>query len=760
MTEWNVNAIEDKPGETLGDSPVETPDKDAPTSWDLNVISIDKKKQDRRSLDLNAEIDPTEARKNRNLSEKAGMPEDVVASDPVTTQRILNVDDIDGKTRNSPRVRDIMLDSMLGPPTQDDADPLVAIETLMHRGQEVGAGLVRDVGGRTLTGIGELNAVAGRSITNVLRTAGFEDLANFVSAPILPWWSNPTGILKEPGKQLKAAGDLIDSGEQTVAADISRGLGQLTGQVALHLATGGLASLPTMFAQGADIMAERAETSDASQVNKDLSIIAGGTITALTERYGLDKLLNRIPPSIKNGVVKFIADISVAGGIEAAQEVTEGILHNLTALALTDPNAEIFEGIDREAIAAGGSAAIFRTLVNAVVKGRQIQSDNRAADDAQQYKDRIAGIFDAAGQSKVAAESPQLFQEILTRIAEDSDIKTVRVNAGGLEAFADASGDSEAALRFFIEAGIDEADVERAAVMGSDIEVDIPNFIKALREQEIAEGVLANVRENDGAPTLAESEVLTEAAVAEAKKVADEINAEAGDPTAMDVAEEQGRVVAQDFHEQAKAAGATAAQARTGSLLLESFYVTEAANRLREGSQEPIDIEAMYGRFGLQITREESTGQQALSQESLNQEIDNVISIVGQLEEKDLIAKLDAAMAQINEIVKTGRPEDPFVIRAIEEIKLLNASHKEGVTKEAVLKGLENLKGVLDSGQPFPANDLFQDPLVETDDWRGAMVTAVTETGESVQVNAGEAYDIIAKREESAQKLLDCVNAG
>ena len=51
------------------------------------------------------------------------------------------------------------------------------------------------------------------------------------------------------------------------------------------------------------------------------------------------------------------------------------------------------------------------------------------------------------------------------------------------------------------------------------------------------------------------------------------------------------------------------------------------------------------------------------------------------------------------------------------------------------------------------------DPLTESQEWREKTVTATLDDGSKHELKAGEAYDIINKRKEDAQSILDCLNA-
>ena len=169
-----------------------------------------------------------------------------------------------------------------------------------------------------------------------------------------PIWGAQQKGLTIAGKGWKMVGDKLAPPveRQNLATDVSSGIGQLSGQIGLALLSGGVSSVTsmgTMLAQGADVMgrkiAKDQDTSgwfaDASQNTRDLATVAGAVITPLTERYGLDKLLNRVPPAIKNRFLRFVADKAAAGGIEAAQELTDGTIAQAAQAALhNDERAE------------------------------------------------------------------------------------------------------------------------------------------------------------------------------------------------------------------------------------------------------------------------------------------------------------------------------------------------------------------------------------------------------------------------------------
>ena len=138
----------------------------------------------------------------------------------------------------------------------------------------------------------------------------------------------PQDIFRVPGQTLKQAGEVVGAPRerQNIATDIASGVGQLGSQILASLVNPN-AAIGMMFAQGVDQQAERQEASgtEGRDFQSDIALLAGGAITAGTEKIGLDQILNRIPPKIRNDLMRQAADLAIAGGIEAVQEVAEGV---------------------------------------------------------------------------------------------------------------------------------------------------------------------------------------------------------------------------------------------------------------------------------------------------------------------------------------------------------------------------------------------------------------------------------------------------
>jgi hypothetical protein len=345
-------------------------------------------------------------------------------------------------------------------------------------GRSVPQGSLEAIGGG-MKGIADLNDVIGRTIERGIRAVGFDTAADVLTDPVLPWWLNPSGILRQPGLALKDLGETVgpEEGRQNLATDIGKGFGQVAGQIATALLTGGTTSTAMMFGQGADILAERVdEAGKAGTAEGDAAIVMGASVTALTEKLGLDALLHRVPPAIRNGILRTLTDIGIGGGIEAVQEVTEGILHNLVELVTVNPDAKLLEGLDRDALAAGGTGSLIRALVNAATKGRQI-SDNtkkemRAGQDAATVEALVAGT----AESKLRDRNPDAFSRVMAAQTQGTPVETFYVPATAIaELYQSGAGTFDDDPLNQID-GLREQYQEALAV-GGDVEISAADYL-------------------------------------------------------------------------------------------------------------------------------------------------------------------------------------------------------------------------------------------------------------------------------------------
>lgn len=273
----------------------------------------------------------------------------------------------------------------------------------------VGAGAV-DVVGSTIKGVGELYGAGVRSLERGAEAVLPESVSGALTAKVLPWWATPEQIAIRGGEPIKDVAEIIRPPKEVrgLHTDIAEGVGQLGGQAAMYVLSGGTTGMTTLLAQGADQMAERLEKSNIPQADKDTAIALGAAITGMSEKIGLDLLLKRMPPVIKSRILRIFTDIAAAAGIEASQEAAEGFLHNATVKLLAKADESLTKGLAYESLVAGGSAGIVRTALRlAFGKKFRIQEEQEdlrsAIDEAKGLRDDII-----AAEAELAEEQPVL----------------------------------------------------------------------------------------------------------------------------------------------------------------------------------------------------------------------------------------------------------------------------------------------------------------------------------------------------------------
>jgi hypothetical protein len=284
------------------------------------------------------------------------------------------------------------------------------------------AGILFTIGG-TLAGAGETYAIMERLSARLFDAVGVP-----TTGIDLPWYLHPAEILRRPGERIKALARDVDVPEErrTAADRVGSGIGQIGAQVLQTIATGGSAALAQLFSQGVDQMVD-----DVRQAGKygtlegDATAVVGGTVTALAEKMGIDLLLNRVPPAIKNKVLRTAADIMVAGGTEATEEFFEQVARNGVQNVILGTKKPLLEGAFEGVGEAGAAAAIVRGAMK--LRGRpsgEGEGTGRRPNLSVQEvmaEARVAAVdklIDAAGGTALATRSPEKLEEFVRSLSE------------------------------------------------------------------------------------------------------------------------------------------------------------------------------------------------------------------------------------------------------------------------------------------------------------------------------------------------------
>lgn len=330
----------------------------------------------------------------------------------------------------------------------------------------------------SVRGLGELSRAGARSMmyrpaAAALETIGLgavaKEIENIYAG--MPWWLKPDDILIRGGNSLSQIGDFVGASEEnkTIYSDISGGLGQLTAQITAAILTGGASSavsLISMLGQGADIQAQMVEESgSAGTPEGDAAILLGAGITAGTERFGLENLLDRIP-GLKNRVVRMLAGMTS----EASQEVTEGVLQNLAAVALHSPELDVFEGVEREATVAGAVGLI----AAAIIPGRQGLVGREFMDELHEINQNL----------KLNQRFPERADALTARMMAANSIPEYSISPVRVEEVLGSR-----AQQFFDQAGLTKAAID-ARLTGGEVKMTHEQFSQMILRSEDY-GVLA-----------------------------------------------------------------------------------------------------------------------------------------------------------------------------------------------------------------------------------------------------------------------------
>lgn len=552
---------------------------DAPAANEYEAIAREMKaaaeSAAQRSLYRADAVNPDRYAKSLRLGETVGLHPDTVDANFADIDRQARLASHAKALEQSPALASWLADGVNANVSHDDIPALTRIGDIMARAPA--GGLVKSAG-MGMKGLGDLNRAAGEYITQGIEAVGLDGMGAALRQPRdIPWWANPTRILARPGRVLKDVAEGIEPPRerQTLATDIAGGVGQIAGQIAVALVNPG-ASLASLLGQGADQQADRADEKGATESEWAQAVLTGAAVTGLTEKIGLDALLKRVPPSIRNATARHFADLGIAGTAEATQEVVEGFLHNLTAKLIYDPDAELLDGLDRDAAAAGGAGAVARALVNVAVKGRQVVDRRRQAEADGEFMDALA---EGTTGSKLAARAPDLFARFVAAQAEGTDIENVYVPGDKVvELYQSLGIEDPFALTdetdpIFGWRGDLKQQLAEAVATGGDVVIPLGDYAAHIAGTEAHQALKAHLRVRQDGLSLDEARRFQAEAGAELEQRAAELQRQW---EADEAAAEPARRVHDDAFSQARGAGYTVDAAEKHAALFAARYATRA----------------------------------------------------------------------------------------------------------------------------------------------------------------------------------------
>lgn len=632
--------------------------------------------QDRTLIEVNTSSDPSAARRAKQVEEKTGLPEDLAEADPQSADQLERIQQLEELAGERPGTRSILLDPTTSRYVHDDTgfiadmeDAVGATSRAVQRGtlrirqgaEQLEAEQNQRIADDSKRSFGEIfsDATSDPGIVNPVDI--FSSMYRFAVSRIYDadaaaveaqeslqdagrlaaeagqlqmsqsaqemmqklekaneedgWLGISREIITNPIQTLGLGGEVgLEFLPQVVAAGVaSRVAGPGAGMAIMGMGSAATErfSSPLQIFQEAGYDVSKPEDARAvlndpelMQAAKDYGFTRGAIIGSIDAVTG--GLASRtFGGTLRNFFTQAGIQMAGGGGGEALATIATGRELNNVEIALEMIGELSMTPIDIIALGAN--------------KAAEKRNQRKAAKRAVEYKERIGKLVDAAGQTKIMREAPEVFQKVIERITTNTDMEEIQVSAAGLKAFSDAAGTPQAAYVFFGEAGIDEKTVQDAIIMGHDVTIPTHKYVEAVTKQaetdtSLRDAVIANTRANSKEATFAEAEAYMEqdaadmAAQAQATvDVADMTEEELSEfeATQLQGVQDALRSIETAVLEQAKEAGVEAGAARNFISMLSSIFETESRARSAEGVSSADLIQSLQsGQMTPSIQRE------------------------------------------------------------------------------------------------------------------------------------------------------------
>lgn len=430
----------------------------------------------RGTFELASGRQPEQVADELRLQKATGLPMDVVQRNRDDIRKQVEADGIDyaAITSRNPALANWLNNVDNAALSRNDIGALTRIADLAR---SVPAGVVRDLFGQGLSGIGEIQRASQRMVSRGLRNVGADPLADAYEQMV----SVANVMMPLGAEQFHVAGDaLTTAGEfiappverQNFGTDVAAGLGQVAGQITLAIVSGGTAPLLLAAGQGAQTQAERAEEAKKSgELESDLAVFGGAAITPVLEKLGLWGIINRLPSKVKGDVMRRFADVAAAGGIEAATEAAENVAQNLLTQAAINPDMPIFDGTGEAAAVGGTVGALARAGIDLILPGRQ-------SIRAREHGKTFSELDDAADAVKMRDMSPDKAAEAFDAILAQEGKQEVFMPVAQWNALFQSQGIDPA--QAYADMGGEVVAYQEAAATISDLRIPYAKYLAKL----------------------------------------------------------------------------------------------------------------------------------------------------------------------------------------------------------------------------------------------------------------------------------------
>jgi len=441
----------------------------------------------RKQVEYASEKNPDEMSQVYELSDRSGIPSPVVEKNLNELKKREQVGKIDNK--KNPALTQFYADKRNAETSHDDIEVLGALED--HLGafasgfvsfpQMIAGGVAAgtEAGGRILERA--LPTSWSQTIREFERDAGIDDLA-------------PAEAFRMAEGGGKVISDYFAPEESTYTTQLAAGLGQAAAQIGTMILAP-QAAFPMLFAQNVSQQDQRRDGVRADTLGSDLGLLASGGV-AVIDKFGLEKLLNRVPPAIQNKIAQKLTDIAIGGGYEAVTEVIENIGHGLIDYATNNPDADIFKGVAEDAAVGGGVGAIIRALLPSYKGTSKVDhqsEENKLVEKTSFEQDHIDKTVELLQQSKTNTRGEENLKKFTDKLPEDHEFK---VSTRAFENF-------EGEIPQFVKEQTDEVSGEfTMTVPQLGTIANNPEQLAAVRpHMRVSEDTLTQAEMSEGGPT-------------------------------------------------------------------------------------------------------------------------------------------------------------------------------------------------------------------------------------------------------------------
>ena len=493
--------------------------------------------------------DPDRFSRTYIASERTGLPIDVVDRNFDEVAKSLEPQiDVNDIHKNYPGVAKFMSDDNNAKISRDDVENLKRTELhlsprMSDYGKSIMAGAA-SFGATSLSGLGETAMIAKRTYDRYMENVQkpFSAATDYAASKLGIGNYNPESYVDNWGtsenntfdfastlfriasKDLKGRIEGIRPIQErrNIGTDIAEGVGQVGGQIASYALAPEI-GVPSLFSQGVDMVSDAVkEKGKYGTVEGDAASLLGGGITALTEKFGLDILIGKTPKIVQsaviNNVIKYATKIGIdvnskalaytgkvalGAASEASQEFTEGILQNITEKILIDPKTPLIEGLDRQAIEAGGTGAIVKAIIEAMTPGRY-RVHNRNINGPADAENYINQMHQMARESKLLQRNQDKYRDFIKDISGDERLYIDPDAALNVIDTLDAEG-RDILFKRMPEL---QTELQQASIAGTEISIPKSDYMAYIAPYPQADSLSKYIRLDPNDYTIAEREDL------------------------------------------------------------------------------------------------------------------------------------------------------------------------------------------------------------------------------------------------------------